>query len=352
MNKKKAIVVPIWLGVMIALVLLMVAVGGLTRLTGSGLSMVDWKPIMGAFPPLNQADWQDHFNAYQQYPEYKVLRPDMTLDQFKSIFIWEYAHRVLGRLIGVVFLLPYLFFLVRKKIPEGYQVKIFVAFLLGGAQGLLGWYMVKSGLVDNPRVSHFRLAAHFCLALVVMAYLYWNLLSLVARRPEGDPPAGHKLIRIGVHIWSLLFAVQMVWGAFVAGLDAGYVFNTFPKMMGQWIPPGFHAMTPLWSNYLNNPATVQFIHRVLGGLLLVGVLDLWASAFLLKVSSAVRRNISILSVLVLVQVVFGIATLVMHMPVTIASFHQINACLILLCLLNLMFSLKQPRSKPASVNPA
>ena len=248
-----------WLLLLYLMVFAMVIVGGATRLTGSGLSMVEWHPLMGALPPLSESDWIETFQKYQASPQYQLVNQWMVLSDFKRIFLWEYVHRLLGRLIGVVFLVPWLFFLIRRSLDRPLAWKTFVAFLLGGAQGLLGWFMVKSGLVDNPEVSHYRLAAHLALALLVGHYLLW--LFLDARRPtvrrSDSPPRGAS----NAPTWSFiaLLAVQIVFGALMAGKHAGLVAATFPDMNGEWIPSAFLSIEPWWRDLVENPLSIHFL---------------------------------------------------------------------------------------------
>lgn len=339
-----------WLWLVAWMVVATVWVGGMTRLTESGLSMVDWNPLMGSIPPISQGDWEQRFADYQAYPEYLELRPDMALPEFKTIFLWEYGHRMLGRLIGVVFLLPYLYFLLRRQIPKGFRLRIFIAFLLGGSQGLLGWYMVKSGLVDNPQVSHFRLTAHFSLALIVLCYLVWTAGLLSGLNKTAEAGAHHSKLRRGLCLWTGLLSLQIVYGAMVAGLNAGYSWNTFPKMLGRWIPPGLFALDPAAVNLVNNPLTVQFIHRVLAVILVVFIVHLLIKARKYQISRAVKVKLTGLTHLIGIQFLLGIATLVMHMPIALASLHQVNICLILIVLVRLMGLLKD--SEAPSLDPA
>ena len=240
----------------------MVVVGGVTRLTHSGLSIVEWQPIVGTLPPLSQADWQETFGKYRLTPQYLQVNKGMTLEEFKGIFWWEYWHRLLGRVIGVVFLVPLLWFIARREIPPGYAGKLFGIFLLGGLQGALGWYMVKSGLVDDPRVSQFRLTAHLGLALAIFAAMLWAGLSLIypsRAKWELVPDPSTRAWAIGV---ALLVFVMALSGGLVAGIRAGFAYNTFPLMNGRLVPPEIFMLEPWWRNFFWNMATVQFDHRV------------------------------------------------------------------------------------------
>lgn len=317
----------LWLQFLCFAILVMIAIGGITRLTESGLSIVKWEPLMGALPPLNEAQWQERFAQYQAYPEYLVLKPDMTLAQFKGIFFWEYFHRLWGRSIGMFFLLPFVGFLITGHVRGALAGRLFTAFVLGGLQGALGWFMVKSGLVDLPRVSHFRLAAHLMLAMGLFAYLYWLVLDL--KRGDRMPvPVSCGLRRFA---WALLFlvSVQVAYGAFTAGLDAGYQFNTFPKMMGYWVPPGLVALDPAWLSFVSHPAAVQFVHRCLGWVLALSVTIFWWSSR----KQGFRGAPDFLLGAVALQFVLGVLTLVLNVPITIAVAHQVNASLVLAALL-------------------
>ncbi len=316
-----------WLFSVLVLILMMVAVGGITRLTESGLSMVTWEPILGALPPMSHADWEYRFDQYKQFPEYQLLRPDMTLHEFKMIFFWEYLHRLLGRLLGLVYAVPMIWFWWRGRLPGNVKLPVFIGLLLGACQGAMGWYMVKSGLADNPYVSHYRLAAHLGLAFVVFSYLLWILLGL---RPvtELDEPASPRARRWSAVLASLL-VFQIVWGAFVAGLNAGFMYNTFPTMQGSWFPPYWNLLEPLWRNFIDNPATVQFIHRVCGTLLLLMTMAAWV---VLRrdptINGSKRSALHLFFMLIITQFWLGVFTLVLMVPVALGVVHQIMACLL------------------------
>ena len=256
-----------WLGVCAVTILGMILLGGVTRLTESGLSMVDWRPIMGIIPPLTEAQWLETFVAYQQYPEYQKINQGMDLAGFKQIFWFEYLHRVLGRLIGLMYFIPLVIFSLRRMIAPQLLPTLVLLFFLGAAQGLLGWYMVKSGLVDNPHVSHYRLAAHLMLAIVILGYLFWLILDMadVARLKVTGA------VKNGAWLLLMLLGLQLVLGAFVAGLDAGRGFNTWPLMQGQVLADAATMIEPLYLNFVENGVMIQFVHRWLGAALLLGV---------------------------------------------------------------------------------
>jgi cytochrome c oxidase assembly protein subunit 15 len=316
--------VVIWLGTLCAMVVGMVVIGGITRLTGSGLSMVEWSPLLGAIPPLSDADWRSAFERYQRFPQYKLVNAGMTLGAFKAIFFWEYLHRLVGRLIGVVFILPWLWLTVTRRVDGRLSRRLAGGLVLGGMQGALGWFMVKSGLVDQPAVSHFRLAAHLVLALVVLAYLLWLLLDLWPSPPGPVPGPLH----VGAPLLLALVLLQIVYGAFTAGMKAGYGYNTFPTMNGEWIPSGATRLAPLWTNLFENPTAVQFLHRTFGWSLLFATVGVWLFVRSLPLRPSSRRSLGALTVLVSLQFVLGVATLLMIVPVGLAVLHQFCACLV------------------------
>lgn len=295
-----------WLFVCAFMVLAMAVIGAITRLTESGLSMVEWRPLIGTLPPLNEAEWERVFGLYQDSPEFQKKNSWMSLDEFKTIFFWEWFHRFWGRMIGIAYALPMVFFWLKGMIPRGYKSKLLIGLLLGSAQGLMGWYMVKSGLVDRPSVSHFRLAAHLSLAFIVYGYLLW-----LGFRLWGAPRnTGSFCLRR--HGWtSLLFvSLTIIWGAFTAGLDGGLIYNSWPKMGDVWIPAEFENIKAA----LNAPAGVQFIHRWLA--LFSAALTLWFAA---------RIKHLWLGGMVILQVGLGIATLLMQVPTHLAATHQAGA---------------------------
>lgn len=317
-----------WLLLCCVLIFTMVVLGGVTRLTRSGLSMVDWHPVKGVVPPLSQPQWQKAFKRYQSFPEYKKINHGMSLNEFKSIYWMEYSHRLLGRLIGIVFLLPLLYFLYRGYIRGPLIPKTITMFILGGMQGVLGWYMVKSGLVDNPHVSQYRLTAHLVAAFAIYAYILWVALGLLFPRREqaGDQDIS-GLLRLSMIVTTVIL-VTVVAGGFVAGTKAGHVFNSYPLMNGQWIPEGYMALQPEWRNLFDNVATVQFNHRWLGGIALVMVLSLWVYARRFLLSPRVRIVIHVLLVMVVVQFSLGVLTLLWVVPVSLGVAHQASALLL------------------------
>jgi cytochrome c oxidase assembly protein subunit 15 len=330
--------VAIWLFLCCTLLFAMVVVGGITRLTHSGLSITEWQPIVGTLPPISAAQWDDAFRKYQATPEYAQVNRGMTLDAFKGIFWWEYAHRLLGRLIGAAFLIPLTWFLVRRRIPAGYALPLAGIFVLGGLQGLLGWYMVQSGLVDDPRVSQLRLAAHLGLALLIFAAMFWVALSLV--RAPAATRASAALRRFGFGIAALVFLMALS-GGLVAGIRAGFAYNTFPKMNDAWIPPEILMVDPWYLNFVNNMATVQFDHRLIALLLAVAIPIFWwrVRRQPSRVAPA-KAAANLLLVMVIVQISLGIATLLTVVALPLAALHQAGAVLLFAAALNATHALR------------
>lgn len=326
MNQKP---VAIWLMLCCAVVFVMIVLGGVTRLTGSGLSMVQWKPIMGILPPIGQADWQHTFDLYQQYPEFKQINHTMSLGEFKSIFWLEYAHRLLGRSIGIIFLLPYLYFLFRKTIDKTLSPKLLVMFALGGLQGLMGWYMVKSGLVDDPHVSQYRLTAHLMLAITIYAYMLWVALDLLYPTVTHETrTTNQSFARISLGITCMVF-VTATTGGFVAGTNAGLVYNTFPLMAGRLIPEGMFSLSPMWLNLFENVMTIQFSHRVMATLLFVSIPVFWFMARRSRQETRIRLGINLLLAALVLQITLGISTLLLRVPIELAAAHQAGAIVLL-----------------------
>lgn len=319
--------IALWLLICCALIFAMVVLGGVTRLTRSGLSMVEWDPIMGIIPPLSQMQWEDTFAKYQRFPEYQKINQGMSLEQFKSIFWVEYAHRLLGRSIGLVFLLPFLYFLVRRLLPRTLIPKLITMFVLGGLQGLLGWFMVKSGLVDRPHVSPYRLTAHLAMAVLIYGYILWVALGLLFARAENDVPTNRPLRRWGLAV-TVAVCVMILSGGFVAGTKAGFAFNTFPLMNGQLIPEGVLAMKPVWSNFFENIATVQLDHRLIAYLLCFIIPLYWYRIQQADVSARTRAVAHTLLAALALQISLGVATLLLVVPVALAAAHQAGALLL------------------------
>jgi len=315
-----------WLWSGAGLVTLMLIVGGITRLTGSGLSMTDWNLIMGALPPTSQEAWQQAFAQYKQFPEYQQLNVGMTLGDFKSIFFWEYSHRLLGRFIGLVFLAPFLWFWIRGYFSKRMLRRAWILFALGAAQGAMGWIMVKSGLVDVPRVSHYRLAAHLLFAFALVGCCVWFALDL-RKTSTSTSYAGTNNFKSSILGIGILLGIQVLWGALVAGLDAGFIYNTFPLMNGAWMPNNAWTLQPALLNLIQNPGTVQWMHRLIGTILL-GV-AIWGWVRIRKTKdNTLRIRMHGLLGLLLMQYLFGVLTVVMHVPIALGVLHQAMAMVI------------------------
>ncbi len=332
-------VIAAWLLVCCALVFAMVVVGGITRLTHSGLSIVEWQPIVGALPPLDQGAWQETFRKYQQTPEYRLVNPAMTLTGFKSIFWWEYIHRLLGRLIGAVFLLPFLWFALRGKIARALAWKLAGIFALGALQGAMGWYMVQSGLVDDPRVSQYRLTAHLGVAFLIYAAMLWISLDLLFPRAPRAEAAPRGLRRFAFALAALIF-VMALSGGLVAGIRAGLAYNTFPLMNGRVVPREIFAIDPWYLNFFSNMATVQFDHRVIAWLLAFLVPWFWLRVRRASVPRRARLGAHLLLGALALQVTLGIATLLLAVPVPLAASHQAGALFVFSAALFVVHSLR------------
>jgi cytochrome c oxidase assembly protein subunit 15 len=318
--------IAVWLFICCGMVFAMVILGGVTRLTGSGLSMVEWDPIFGIIPPLDHATWNATFDLYKQSPEYLKINAGMDLAGFQRIYWFEFSHRLLGRLIGTVFLLPFLFFLLSGWVRRPLVPRLLGMFFIGGLQGLLGWYMVKSGLVDNPHVSQYRLTAHLGLAVVIYGYMLYVALGLwFGTQRTASTAAG--LGRATAALLGLVF-VTLLSGGFVAGLKAGFAYNTFPLMNGSLIPESLFAQQPLWRNFFENVATVQFDHRVLAIIVLLAIVALWLTGRRVVLTSQARVGLHLLLAAGLLQVSLGISTLLLQVPTALASMHQAGALLL------------------------
>ncbi len=334
-----------WLFLCAAMVFAMVPIGGITRLTESGLSIVEWQPLIGALPPLGEADWQALFAKYQATPQFRQVNRTMTVPEFKAIFWWEYIHRLWGRLIGIVFAAPFLWFLARRAIGGALAWKLAGIFALGGLQGAMGWYMVASGLVDRPEVSQYRLTAHLGLALLIYALLLWTALGLMsAHRPLLLSPShfgreDRKNLHRGATVLLVLVTLATLAGGFVAGLDAGLIYNTFPLMEGRLVPPDYLATQPWWRDPFENRATVQFHHRVLGIATLIAAAVYTWRALKADPPRPVRRAAIALAHLAVLQAALGIATLLLVVPAPLAALHQIGAMALFTAALWLRFAL-------------
>ena len=318
--------IAIWLLICCVMLFAMVVVGGVTRLTHSGLSMVEWQPIVGAMPPINDAEWQAMFQKYQLTPEFKIRNFDIGVEEFKGIFWWEYFHRVLGRLIGVVYLVPFVYFLWRGKVRGTLAWKLAGIFLLGALQGGMGWYMVKSGLVDEPRVSHLRLTAHLGLAFLIFAGQFWVALDLLSPR-NLRLQAPRAVARFALMLAGLVF-LMVLSGGLVAGLRAGLAYNTFPLMHGHFVPPDMFVLEPWVANFIGNMATVQFDHRLIAWALALLTPALWWRISRAPVADTARIASHLLLVALAIQFTLGVATLLLIVPVALGAAHQAGALLL------------------------
>lgn len=316
-----------WLLIVAALIFAMIVLGGVTRLTQSGLSMVDWRPVTGWLPPMSEGEWQGAFERYKGFPEYQKRNLGMTVQGFKSIFWLEFLHRLLGRFIGLAFFVPLVVFWAKGWIPRKLTPKLIVLFVLGGLQGVLGWYMVKSGLVSRPDVSQYRLAAHLGLALLILGAMLWVALGLI--RPEPQPGEGApKRLKQGAEALLCLVSLTALSGAFVAGLDGGLSYNTFPLMDGKLVPDGFFDLSPAYLNFFENTATVQFDHRILAIGTVLSVVFYWFRCRMTALTDRQQRAVNVLALLACGQVAIGILTLLLVVPVPLAAMHQAVAVIV------------------------
>jgi heme a synthase len=338
-----------WLFLCCGLIFLMVVVGGITRLTLSGLSITEWKPVIGIVPPLSAADWTAEFARYQQIPEYRAIHFAMSLDEFKSIYYWEYVHRLLGRLIGVVFAVPFIWFLARRRLPRHLAPALAGILLLGFLQGLLGWYMVESGLADRVEVSQYRLVAHLALALAIYAAILWTALGIVRGSPSAHASPGWQRASEAV---LALVALTILAGGFVAGTRAGLTYNTFPLMDGRLVPAGYAQLRPFYLNWFENIAAVQFDHRVLAVATATAIFVLWAAGVRSRLSKPARVALHALLAAAALQLALGISTLTLVVPIPLAAAHQAGAVLLLtaaICFRHTLHSLASMDEKETQV---
>jgi cytochrome c oxidase assembly protein subunit 15 len=335
--------VRIWLFAIAGLCFAIAVIGAITRLTESGLSMVEWKPLINDIPPLTTAQWDHVFDLYKQSPQYKQVTHGMSLPEFQGIFWWEWTHRLIAQLIGVAFAVPFLYFLLRRQLARRLVPYLVGLFVLGGLQGLLGWAMVASGLVDRPSVSHYRLAAHLSMDLTIYSLTLWTAFFVTRPRATLLVPANlrpalekHAMLALGA------LAITMVWGAFTAGLRGGLVYNTFPLMGGSFVPPDLLAYHPWWINFLASPGSVQFVHRMLA---MTTGLILLALALRLRgpgIAAEPRKLATVLFLIVALQIALGILTVVNQVPVWLGALHQANAILLLGLVVRTLFLLRAP----------
>jgi len=339
-------IIAYWLLGVAAMVFMMVVIGGVTRLTESGLSMVHWRPVTGWLPPLTEARWEEVFAAYRTSPEYREVNAGMTLAEFKGIFWLEYIHRLWGRLMGIAFFVPFVTFLMMKWVDGRLAVKLLIMFVLGGLQGVLGWYMVKSGLVDRPDVSQYRLTAHLGAALLIYGYILWVAWGLLFPKPHDA--AGGLGWRFAASLCAMI-ALTILSGGFVAGLNAGFAYNTFPLMDGELIPEHLFALSPLAINFFEDVTTVQFTHRVLAITTFAMVVVFWLVVRGSGCDKSVRHASHLLLGIAALQVTLGISTLVLYVPLPLAAAHQAVAVLLLTAGLWTAFQLRPSRQGRAAI---
>jgi cytochrome c oxidase assembly protein subunit 15 len=317
----------------------MVVIGGITRLTGSGLSITEWNVVMGAIPPLNESQWNDAFEKYKEIPQYKKLNYDYSIADFKNIFFWEYLHRLIGRLIGIIFIVPFLYFYFTKQLDKSMIRKSFFLFLLGGLQGFLGWFMVKSGLTERTSVSHYRLAIHLVAAFITFAFTLWYALELIYTSEKRNSLLRKNYSGIAKFLFAAVL-LQIIYGAFVAGLHAGKFANTFPTMDGEWIPSGTFSSDNFPLNFFENPVAVQFIHRVLASFILILISWLWLVADKKAMNHSQRKGMNFLLFAVAIQFLLGVFTLLSKAEITLASLHQIGAFILFSAVIFLLFHVR------------
>jgi len=314
-----------WLTLCALLVVGMVLVGGYTRLSGSGLSITEWKPIHGIIPPQSELEWQEEFDKYRQIPQYAAVNEGMTLDEFKQIFWPEYAHRALGRLIGVIFLLPLVFFAATGAVSRRFGLRLLAIFSLGGIQGFMGWYMVSSGLVENIYVNHMRLAAHLLLALALLGLLIWAILDVVDKK---EISTAHCPPSTTYRLWFALLCLQILYGALTAGLHAGLLYNTYPTMNGALVPEGLWALSPGYINLFENHTTVQFIHRMLAIIVVFFFGFWWIAARRYVKNRGLTKLAATIAAVIALQFTLGVLTLLHAVPLGLGLMHQMVAVLL------------------------
>jgi cytochrome c oxidase assembly protein subunit 15 len=316
-----------WLLTGCALIFIMVIVGGITRLTHSGLSISNYKLISGTIPPMNEVEWQAAFELYKQYPEYQKLNNHFSLEDFKDIYFWEWLHRVLGRVIGIVFIIPFLYFLVTKQLTKSTIKKSLILLVMGSFQGFLGWYMVKSGLVDRPDVSHYRLAAHLTTAFLTFAYTFWVALDLIFPNKKTVEKGFRNLIRVGL----VVLIIQIIYGAFVAGLDAGWIHNHWPMMSeGKFMHETVYIeQNPIYKNFIEGKSGVQFVHRTLAYIVVIFIIVIWRKSKQQILSKYQLSGILSLLIMVSIQFLLGVFTILLQVPVWLGVAHQVGAFLLL-----------------------
>lgn len=331
--------VGLWLATSAFMVFAMMIIGAITRLTESGLSMVEWRPLIGAIPPLSGEEWQRIFDLYRGTSEYQLANAGMTLAEFKEIFWWEYIHRVWGRLIGLVYAIPFFYFLLTKRLPAGSVHHYWILLILGGLQGVVGWWMVKSGFVNRDDVSQYRLALHLSLAFVILAYLSWMAMSLLRPIEAGRQPVSRRFRRFGA--WAHVFVfITVVSGAFVAGSNAGFVYNDWPLMNGSFLPDDFYSAKLGWVSAFEEHGTIQFNHRIMAYLSLFFISVLFLTSQKVDLAPRVRVAVAYLTIGIWLQAGLGIATLISVIWMPLAVLHQAGAAIVFLLSVFLMYELR------------
>jgi len=316
-----------WLLTGCVLIFIMVVVGGITRLTHSGLSITNYKLISGVIPPMNEFEWEQAFDLYKQYPEYQKLNNHFDLQDFKDIYFWEWLHRVIGRFIGLVFLLPFIYFLITKQLTKPTIKKSIILLCLGAFQGFMGWYMVKSGLVDNPDVSHYRLAAHLTTAFVTFAYTFWVALDLIYPNRKVINASFRNFIRLSLAV----LLIQIIYGAFVAGLDAGFIHNHWPMMSeGKFMHETVYIeQNPIYKNFIEGRSGVQFVHRILAYIVVVFIIGIWIKSKKFDITAIQSKGIYALLIVLGIQFLLGVFTILLQVPVWLGVAHQVGAFFLL-----------------------
>ena len=328
--------VGLWLCATAFMVFAMMIIGAITRLTESGLSMVEWRPLMGTLPPLTTAEWERVFDLYKQTSQFRMMNSGMSLAEFQQIFFWEWFHRLWGRTIGIVYALPFFYFLIRGRIPAGYKKHLWALLLLGAAQGVIGMWMVRSGFVDRIEVSQYRLAIHLGMAFFILGYTVWLALGLLAPIEAGRKPVPRGFRRLGAWTHGFIF-LTILYGALVAGLNAGFIYNDWPLMAGQVFPDGYWVSDLGWTSLFETMEAVQFNHRILAYITAGSVALLWVRAHRIgDLPSRVRLSVNALAAMIVVQILLGISTLMSVVALPLAVLHQAGAafsfCIALWCL--------------------
>ncbi|MFD2206952.1 COX15/CtaA family protein [Kiloniella antarctica] len=336
--------IAIWLLVCCAMIMIMAVIGAITRLTESGLSIMVWEPFKGALPPMNKEDWLRLFDIYKQIPEYQQENVGMSLEEFKEIFWWEFIHRLWGRAIGIVFLIPFLCFLIKGQVRKPLLPHLVFMFVLGGLQGGLGWYMVVSGFADRTDVSQYRLTAHLLMAFAIYGYLFWIALKLLLPMPSRNSAITSAKLHLPLMLIPLLVTITIASGGLVAGLNAGMIYNTFPLMDGQLLPASYNDITPWHINIFENVAAVQFNHRVLAISTFTLTIIVWVWAFFLTRPAALTKALHLLMAAGILQVTLGISTLLLVVPVSLGAMHQAGGLLYLTASLYTLYLVRRDKS--------